>query len=96
MATELGGRGADIVGQDELLEPNIISYPDRDAFEADDVGGVGVTRVSAENAAERARANIAVPVEQAHVVVQVELSGGWCGCGCHGPYLTPWHPGRYG
>ena len=46
------------------------------ALEADDVGGFGFSREPAEDAAEGAGTNVAVPLQQADVVVRMELGGG--------------------
>jgi hypothetical protein len=59
----LGGRGAEVVGQDDVLETNVAGDPDVVALEADDVGGSGLSREPAQDATEGAGTNVAVPLQ---------------------------------
>jgi hypothetical protein len=88
----LRGGGAEVVDQDDLLEADVACHPRVVAFEADDVRRAVLARKPAEDAAEGAGTEVAVPGEQADAVVRMKFGGGRA---FHVPYLTPQLPGGY-
>ena len=66
------GGGANVMRQHDLVEANV-GHARSLALEADNVGAIGRTREAADDAAARARWNVAVPVEKANDVARAKL-----------------------